>query len=63
MIIYKSTRKKGYKAVGSGPGKIYPRITFARELSEYIVGKSYTVILDDLGKLVLLPMVSEKKKK
>jgi hypothetical protein len=59
-IIYKSIRS--YKVVGAGPGKVYPRITFPRELAEKIIGKAYAVELDDAGTIMLRPIKSIRAK-
>lgn len=56
-IIYKSLRT--YKVVGSGPRKVYPRLTLSREL-KHLVGKSYRAEVDEDGTITLRP---ERKKK
>jgi hypothetical protein len=51
-IIYKSLRT--YKVVGSGPGKVYPRITLSRELA-YLIGKNFLAEVDEDGTITLRP--------
>jgi hypothetical protein len=56
---YKS--KKAYTVIGAGPGKVYPRITFPREMSPHILGKTYGIELGDNGVITLLPQKKKKK--